>query len=580
MRKSLFFLVLSVILIPVILFSQQIGTGSCSLIIYATNELAQSGVVYINGKDVGTLKSGKLELFGFEVKKYSVVIDAPNIDKYEIEITFDFEYEVKELKFFAKPPTRTVRIETVPSGAKLYLDDKDIGTSPWEGKLDVAKSYKVRGELQGYRPLTQTISIPSKGDTLVFTLQLIENKPPEQPANPSPSDGQTNVSLQPTLSWQSKDPEGDKVEYDLYFGTTSSPELIEKGLKEAKFTVSKLESAKTYYWKVIARDELGKTTEGPIWKFTTINNPPSTPRNPQPGNNEKLVPTNVTLKWESTDPDGDKVTFDLYFGTNSNPPLVKSNIDVSNYTPGQLNYNTTYYWKVVAKDNKGATTEGPVWNFTTTHAPPTIPSKPEPSNGATNVPLTLTLKWESTSNLALKYDIYFGTDSNPPIYAKDVQTNRYTITNLKSGTTYYWKIIAKDERNISVEGPIWKFTTINNPPSIPKLIKPANESTGVKTEIELSWESTDPDGDYITYDLYFGTSENPSLFVGSLNRNYHLIRGLKYKTTYYWKIVAKDENGGFSESPVYKFTTESEPIDIVLIASLIVLIVLALLLFI
>jgi formylglycine-generating enzyme required for sulfatase activity len=34
-----------------------------------------------------------------------------------------------------------------------------------------------------------------------------------------------------------------------------------------------------------------------------------------------------------------------------------------------LSYNTTYYWKVVAKDSKGATTEGPVWMFTTSKVP-------------------------------------------------------------------------------------------------------------------------------------------------------------------------------------------------------------------
>ncbi len=30
-----------------------------------------------------------------------------------------------------------------------------------------------------------------------------------------------------------------------------------------------------------------------------------------------------------------------------------------------MDNNTTYYWKIVAKDNQGATTAGPVWNFST-----------------------------------------------------------------------------------------------------------------------------------------------------------------------------------------------------------------------
>jgi len=35
------------------------------------------------------------------------------------------------------------------------------------------------------------------------------------------------------------------------------------------------------------------------------------------------------------------------------------------YTLENLNPNTKYYWKVVAKDGKGGVKEGPVWSFTT-----------------------------------------------------------------------------------------------------------------------------------------------------------------------------------------------------------------------
>ena len=35
------------------------------------------------------------------------------------------------------------------------------------------------------------------------------------------------------------------------------------------------------------------------------------------------------------------------------------------YYPGPLNYNVTYYWQIIAKDNFDANTTGPVWNFTT-----------------------------------------------------------------------------------------------------------------------------------------------------------------------------------------------------------------------
>jgi hypothetical protein len=69
------------------------------------------------------------------------------------------------------------------------------------------------------------------------------------------------------------------------------------------------------------------------------------------------------------------VTYNVYLGTSDNPPLISSNLTESKYIPSGLSYNTNYYWKVVARDNHGITTEGSVWSFTTSSAPtPTPPS--------------------------------------------------------------------------------------------------------------------------------------------------------------------------------------------------------------
>lgn len=95
------------------------------------------------------------------------------------------------------------------------------------------------------------------------------------------------------------------------------------------------------------------------------NNPPSASSNPNPANNSTNVSITPTLSWTCTDPDGDSLVYDIYFGTSSNPPLVKSNHSSTSYSPGTLNYNTKYYWKIVAKDGKGGVSESPVWNFTT-----------------------------------------------------------------------------------------------------------------------------------------------------------------------------------------------------------------------
>ena len=69
-------------------------------------------------------------------------------------------------------------------------------------------------------------------------------------------------------------------------------------------------------------------------------------------------------------------THDLYFGTTTPPPFVGNFKAVTEYDPGQLLENTTYYWRVNER-NLDAMMAGGVWHFTTgdsTTEPPTVES--------------------------------------------------------------------------------------------------------------------------------------------------------------------------------------------------------------
>ena len=101
---------------------------------------------------------------------------------------------------------------------------------------------------------------------------------------------------------------------------------------------------------------------GPLPSF--LNHKPLQPSDPFPADEALNVPVDVTLSWSCSDPDGDTLVYDVYFGTTTPPPFAAGNIPTKSYDPGGLEYGTTYYWKVVAKDGKSST-EGPIWSFTT-----------------------------------------------------------------------------------------------------------------------------------------------------------------------------------------------------------------------
>ncbi|EMR75276.1 hypothetical protein MBGDF03_00901 [Thermoplasmatales archaeon SCGC AB-540-F20] len=145
-----------------------------------------------------------------------------------------------------------------------------------------------------------------------------------------------------------------------------------------------------YYWQIIAWDNDGETAEGPVWSFNTItNDPPNTPYDPEPEDGATDVDINADLSWDCSDPDGDDLTYDVYFEADDSTPdeLVSNNQSETTYDPGTMDYNTHYYWRIIAWDPY-TYTEGPVWDFTTgsdPNNPPYTPSNPDPENDSTNV---------------------------------------------------------------------------------------------------------------------------------------------------------------------------------------------------
>jgi outer membrane protein assembly factor BamB len=99
----------------------------------------------------------------------------------------------------------------------------------------------------------------------------------------------------------------------------------------------------------------------------------------------------------------------------------------------------------------------------------------------------------------------------------------------------------------------------NKPPSEPSSPNPANNATGVSISADLSWTGGDLNsGDTVAYDVYFGTTNPPSINVSNnQTATTYNLGTLSYSTKYYWKIVSWDSNNSTTSGPVWAFTTKS-----------------------
>jgi YVTN family beta-propeller protein len=198
------------------------------------------------------------------------------------------------------------------------------------------------------------------------------NRAPATPSHPAPDSAATGRDTGLVLAWQSQDPDsGDTVWFDIYFGKTTPPALLRDSWLDTTFrpsSVIHVEWEKQYFWQVLARDNHGDTSRGPVWGFTTaaVNRVPRVPSAPRPDSGATGLPLQPILSWQGGDPDsGNRVTYDVYFGTSDSPPRVAQALRDSSYAPGRLKPDSVYRWRVTAKDNHGAESPGPLWQFRT-----------------------------------------------------------------------------------------------------------------------------------------------------------------------------------------------------------------------
>ncbi len=148
--------------------------------------------------------------------------------------------------------------------------------------------------------------------------------------------------------------------------------------------------------------------------------------------------------------------------------------------------------------------------------PPFLPADPYPADGAAQVRLAPTLSWRAgDANLddTLRYDVYFGDTSPPPVVSLDqAQTTFIPLSPLGYFKTYYWQVVVKDDaRSYSRTNLVFRYHERSS--TIYRFFT-ADGRKNVGLLPTLSWTAVDPDpGDTLVYDIYFGQTYPPTLQI-------------------------------------------------------------------
>jgi len=191
--------------------------------------------------------------------------------------------------------------------------------------------------------------------------------------NPNPADGALHEDTWVNLGWS---PGDYAVSHDVYLGdnfddvSEGTGDTFRGNQPDTYLVVGfpgfpypdGLVPGTTYYWRVDEVNDADPNSpwRGNVWSFMV---PPRAAYNPKPPDGAKFIDPNAELSWM---PGFDAKLHTVYFGDNFDDvdsavgglPLA-----ATNYTPGTLELEKTYYWRVDEFD--GITTrKGDVWSFT------------------------------------------------------------------------------------------------------------------------------------------------------------------------------------------------------------------------
>ncbi|MFC2170815.1 carboxypeptidase regulatory-like domain-containing protein [Calditrichota bacterium] len=95
----------------------------------------------------------------------------------------------------------------------------------------------------------------------------------------------------------------------------------------------------------------------------------------------------------------------------------------------------------------------------------------------------------------------------------------------------------------------------NSPPNAPFNPIPSNNASDIEIDAVLQWECEDPDNDDLTFEVYFGESNNRSLVASGLNSYFYSPSDLEPNKTYKWLIQAEDTKNNMTSGPEWSFST-------------------------
>jgi phosphodiesterase/alkaline phosphatase D-like protein len=352
-----------------------------------------------------------------------------------------------------------------------------------------------------------------------------------------------------TISWTTNEASNSQVDYGTTPGYGSSTALVSTLVTSHSASLSGLQAATLYHYRVKSRDAAGNLATSADFTFTTAGD--TTAPTISGVGASSITVSGATISWSTNEASDSQVDYGTTRGYGSSTTLVSTLVSGHSVSLSGLQGATLYHYRVKSRNAAGNLATSADFTFTTTDD-----SGPFSISGLGASSITVsgaTISW--TTNRPSDSQVEYGTTmtygSSTTLISARVTSHSVSLSGLQAATLYHYRVKSGDvEANLAVSSDR-TFVTADASDTIFTEISLSNLGNN---SVTINWRTSKE----TTGSIEYGPETVSDYAVSDLNmaaNHATQLSGLFPSTRYQYRITATDANNHRVASSILVFKT-------------------------